>query len=134
MAHESSRRGGASEALASAMFLMNGFSVFQSQVPEAADLIVVGKDEEGDDKKFTVQVKTVKIRNDREGQLVIKGSSRDGVPYSSKDVDYIFGVHLPSSTGFLIKNNEQTEYWSQDFEVARRKWTEFTLGDREVLK
>lgn len=80
MAHESTRRGGVSEALAHAMFLANGFSVFTSVVPESADLIVVGKGEDGKDRTFTVQVKTLKIRRDREGQLVVKGASRDGLP------------------------------------------------------
>lgn len=129
MAHESTRIGGASEALAQAMFLQNGFSVFTSVVPEVYDLIVIGKDDEGTNVPFTVQVKTIKIRHDREGQLVVNGSNKGGKPYPAIDVDYLFGVHVPTSTGFLIPNNEQVEYWAKDFEVARSKWTEFTLGD-----
>ena len=127
MAHESTRRGGVSEALAHAMFLANGFSVFTSVVPESAALIVVGKGEDGRDRTFTVQVKTLKIRRDREGQLVVKGASRDGLPYSIDDVDYILGVHIPTHTAFLIPNNSQTEYWSKDWETARKKWTELTI-------
>lgn len=127
MAHESTLTGGKSELIAAAMFLSNGFSVFNAVVPEVYDLIVVGKDDEGENVVFTVQVKTVKIRSDREGQVVIKGCNSDGKPYSKKDVDYIFGVHLASNTGYLIPNNEQSEYWAKDFETARTKWTEYTL-------
>lgn len=127
MAHESTLTGGISESLATAMFLSNGFSVFNAVVPEVYDLIVVGKDDEGHNVSFTVQVKTVKIRSDREGQVVIKGANSNGEPYSKKDVDYIFGVHLASNTGYLIPNNEQSEYWAKDFETARTKWTEYML-------
>lgn len=129
MAHESTLTGGISESLAHAMFLSHGFSVFTSVVPEVYDLIVVGKGENGENSSFTVQVKTVKIRRDREGQIVIKGSSQGGVPYPKKDVDYLFGVHQPSGRGYLIENRELTEYWASSFEVAREKWTEFRLGD-----
>lgn len=127
MAHESTRVGGASEKLAHAMFLLNGFSVAEMVVPEVYDLIVGTKDEDGNDERFTVQVKTIKIRNDRGGELVVRGANKDGVPYSAQDVDYLFGIHLPTSTGFLIPNNEQVEYWAKDLDTARRKWTELTL-------
>src|SRR5699024_11622315 len=59
--------------------------------------------------------------------LVVKGASRDGLPYSIDDVDYILGVHIPTHTAFLIPNNSQTEYWSKDWETARKKWTELTI-------
>lgn len=127
MAHESTLVGGISESIATAMFLANGFSVFHAVVPEVYDLVIYGKDTEGNNVSFTVQVKTIKIRTDREGQLVVKGANSNGEPYSKKDVDYIFGVHLPSKTGYLIPNNEQSEYWAKDFETAAIKWTEFTL-------
>lgn len=127
MAHSSTLTGGVSESIAQAMFMRHGFSVFTSLVPEAYDLIVGGKDAEGNNEMFTVQVKTLKIRHDREGQLVVKGAGGDRKPYSKSDVDYLFGVHLPTNTGFLIPNTEQVEYWAKDFETARKKWTEFTL-------
>lgn len=127
MANEAQLIGGTSEAIAQAMFLKNGFSVATTVIPEAYDLIVFGKDNEMLSKPFTVQVKTVKIRSDRDGSLVVRGSGSDGKPYSKKEVDYIFGVHLPSVTGYLIPNNEQTEYWSKDMEVAEKKWTKYTL-------
>lgn len=127
MAHQSTYTGGVSEALAQAMFMNSGFSVATAVVPEVYDLIVTGKDDAGDTVRFTVQIKTMKIRTDREGQLVVKGSNKDGVPYSNRDVDYLLGVHIPSKTGFLIKNNEQVEYWSKDIETARAKWTELTI-------
>lgn len=129
MAHESTNIGGAAESVAKAIFLMNGFSVAEMVVPEPYDLIVGGKDDNGDAVRFTVQVKTLKVRNDREGQLVVRGASQDGTPYSKQEVDYLFGVDLRHNVGYLIRNNEQSEYWSKDFETARTKWTELRLGE-----
>lgn len=129
MAHESTNIGGAAESIAKAIFLMNGFSVAEMVVPEPYDLIVGGKDEEGNAVRFTVQVKTLKIRNDRAGELVVRGAAKDGTPYSAKEVDYLFGVDLRHNVGYLIRNNEQSEYWSKDFETARTKWTELRLGE-----
>ena len=129
MAHESTNIGGAAESIAKAIFLMNGFSVAEMVVPEPYDLIVGGKDEEGNAVRFTVQVKTLKIRNDRAGELVVRGAAKDGTPYSAKEVDYLFGVDLRNNVGYLIRNSEQSEYWSKDFETARTKWTELRLGE-----
>src|SRR5699024_11411105 len=98
-------------------------------VPEPYDLIVGGKEDNGDAVRFTVQVKTLKVRNDREGQLVVRGASQDGTPYSKQEVDYLFGVDLKNNVGYLIRNNEQSEYWSKDLETARNKWTELRLGE-----
>lgn len=125
MAHESTLTGGVSEALASAMLMEKGFSVFTALAPEAYDLIAVGTAEDGTKESFRIQVKTVKVRNDREGQLVVRGANQKGVPYSKQDVDYLFGVH--GTKGYLIPNNQQVEYWSMDEEAAAEKWTEFTL-------
>ena len=129
MAHESTNIGGAAESVAKAIFLMNGFSVAEMVVPEPYDLIVGGKDGNGDAVRFTVQVKTLKVRNDREGQLVVRGASQDGTPYSKQEVDYLFGVDLRNNVGYLIRNSEQSEYWSKDLETARNKWTELRLGE-----
>lgn len=129
MAHESTNIGGAAESVAKAIFLMNGFSVAEMVVPEPYDLIVGGKDDNGDAIRFTVQVKTLKVRNDREGQLVVRGASQDGTPYSKQEVDYLFGVDLKNNVGYLIRNNEQSEYWSKDVDTARVRWTELRLGE-----
>lgn len=129
MAHESTNIGGAAESVAKAIFLMNGFSVAEMVVPEPYDLIVGGRDDNGDAIRFTVQVKTLKVRNDREGQLVVRGASQDGTPYSKQEVDYLFGVDLKNNVGYLIRNNEQSEYWSKDVDTARVRWTELRLGE-----
>lgn len=129
MAHVSSLTGSISESVASALLMENGFSVFTSLVPEAYDLIAVGTNEDGTKETFRVQVKTIKIRRDREGQIVVRGANQKGVPYSKQDVDYIFGIH--GTRGYLIPNNEQIEYWSSSFEAAAKKWTEFELNEKE---
>src|SRR5699024_12629101 len=53
----------------------------------------------------------------------------DGTPYDPKEVDYLFGVDLRNNVGYLIRNNEQSEYWSKDLETARTKWTVLRLGE-----
>lgn len=126
MAHESSLVGSVSESVAAAILMDNGFSVFTALVPESYDLIAVGTNEDGTKSFFKIQVKTVKIRNDREGQLVIKGTNGSNKPYSTDDVDYLFGVY--GTLGFLVPNSSKTEYWCNDFESARQKWTEYKLG------
>lgn len=128
MAHVSSLTGSISESLAAAMLMENGFSVFTSLVPEAYDLIAVGTLEDGKKETFRIQVKTIKIRNDREGQIVVRGANQKGVPYSTDDVDYLFGIY--GTRGYLIPNNNQVEYWSSNFEAAANKWTEFKLDER----
>lgn len=127
MASESQLIGGVSETIAQALFLKNGFSVATTVVPEPYDLIVYGKDLNGVSQPFTVQVKTIFTRRDRDNYLVVKGAGSDGKPYSKKDVDYILGVHQETSTGYLIENNEQTEYWTKNLETAGERWTKFML-------
>lgn len=128
MAHKSTLIGGVSESIAEALFLKNGFSVFKPIVPEAYDLIVSTQDEFKKATTHTVQVKTMSQRHDREGQLVVYGANSNKIPYKKDVVDYILGIHLPTSTGYLIENNEQLEYWSQNFDIARAKWTELKLN------
>lgn len=127
MASEMQLVGGVSETIAQALFLKNGFSVATTVVPEPYDLIVYGKDSQGISHPFTVQVKTIFTRRDRDNYLVVKGAGSDGRPYSKKDVDYILGVHQETSTGYLIENNEQTEYWTKNLETAEEKWTKYEL-------
>lgn len=130
MAHESTLTGGISESVAAAMLMERGFSVFTAVVPEVYDIIAIGTAEDGTKESFRIQVKTIKIRNDREGQIVVRGANQKGVPYAKQDVDYIFGIH--GTRGYLIPNREISEYWALDFEAASEKWTEFTLnGDYE---
>lgn len=127
MAHISTLTGGVSESLASAIFLSEGYSVFTSLVPESFDLIIIDKDEEGKNVCKTVQIKTMKIRRDRNNELVVKGANNAGIPYSKDDVDYLLGVNLETGKAYLIPNAEQTEYWSKDEDTARKKWRELTL-------
>ena len=65
MAHSSTLTGGVSESIAQAMFLRHGFSVYNTVVPEPYDLVVGGKDADGNNEMFTVQITTLKIRHDR---------------------------------------------------------------------
>src|SRR5699024_1690162 len=127
MAHSSTLTGGVSESVAAALLMSKGFSVFTALAPETYDLICVGTDGNGDKEICKVQVKTVKIRNDREGQLVIRCGNMRGVTYSKLDVDYILGVH--GTRGWLVENREVGEYWSQSFEADSEKWTELRLED-----
>lgn len=129
MAHKSSLIGGASESLAKAIFMANGFTVFEPVVPEPYDIIVFTQSHNSKKISFSIQIKTIKWRKDGdyESRMVIRGAPNSGIPYSKDDVDYILGIDLQSAKGYLIPNNEQLEYTAINTEVAKSKWTELTL-------
>lgn len=108
------------------MFTKRGFNVFTSIIPEAYDMVITS-DHDGMNEMSTVQVKTLRYRHDREGQLVITGSTNDGIPYSKDVVDYILGVDVDNGVGYLVKNTELREYWATSHEAASNKWIKLTV-------
>lgn len=103
-----------------------GWEVSRPLVPEVYDL--VGRDPlNGEFKR--IQVKTVRVREDRGGALVIYAKKSNGIPYSPEEVDYIAGVL--GNTVYLMECRGIGEYWAQDAK-ANERWIEITAEFTET--
>lgn len=125
MANFASAKGMASELIAQSLLIAKGYSVHIPLVDEPYDLVA---HENGTRNSFRIQVKTLRVRADRENALVVKATTSKSQIYSKSDVDYILAINIDAGIGYLIENTEQKEYWAKDFETASRKWTELRLG------
>jgi hypothetical protein len=117
MAHESQITGMHSELLAQTALLANGFEVSQPIAPEVYDLIV--RNPLTNDYS-RVQVKTARVRDDRDGAIVIYARKGNGDPYTPEECDLIVGVNGPDVYMFPCVGN--AEYWSTPGN-AEAKWT-----------
>lgn len=116
MAHQTQVTGTLSELLAAASLLENGWEVAIPAASEVYDL--VGKDPVNG-KWYTFQVKTIRRRTDRKGELVVYAKKGNGDAYSLEDCDYLLGV-LDDSV-FMFENRGLREYWASD-EAAETRW------------
>ena len=107
MAFETLTTGRLSELVATTALLANGWEVAEPVCPEVFDLVVKSP---RNGKWYQAQVKTVKQRTDRAGELVIPARKNNGTVYSKADADLIVGVH--GQDVYLIANRECGEYWS----------------------
>nr|WP_052304452.1 hypothetical protein [Paenibacillus larvae] len=85
---------------------------------------------------YTFQVKTIRKRYDRGGDLVVYAKKNNGEPYSKSDADYIVGVlgeEDESPRVFYFVNRGIGEYWASEARAAAR-WQELPLAfDRELV-
>lgn len=125
MANFASSKGMASELIAQSLLIAKGYSVFVPLVDEAYDLVAHENDT---GESYKIQVKTLRIRDDRENALVVKATTSKSEYYPKDAVDYILAINIDEGLGYLIENNEQKEYWAKDFATASKKWTELRLG------
>ncbi|RPF54773.1 group I intron-associated PD-(D/E)XK endonuclease [Abyssicoccus albus] len=128
MASYQTSKGTTSELIAQELLTSKGFSVHTPISDESYDLIA---HENGTRVSFRVQVKTLQVRTDRENALVVKAVKSNGRPYTVDEVDYILAVDLDNTTGYLVENTGQKEYWSKDYETAERKWSKLSFGTNE---
>lgn len=109
--------------------MANGWDVNIPVAVEAYDLVAT---DPIDNKMKKIQVKTMKVRRDMNGRLVVKGAKANGKPYSRDEAEYIaciYGTHL-----FLVDNTEQTEYTAANVGEAKARWRTLRLsGDEEVV-
>lgn len=99
--------GAYSELLAEAALLANGFEVARPIAPEPYDMITRNP-VTGDYQR--IQVKTVRVREDRGGVLVVYARRANGEPYSTDDCDMFVGVH--GDDVYIFQNRGLSEYWS----------------------
>jgi hypothetical protein len=127
MAYKTETVGKFSELIAMASLMANGWNaVGKPETEEAFD--ISARDPLTNDFK-TFQVKTMKVRDDRNGELVVQARNGRGKAYSKSEVDYIIGVlgadgEIPRV--WIFENNGQQEYWATEASAAKR-WVELSL-------
>lgn len=117
MASESTNIGTHSELRVMLALLANGYEVSQPIASEVYDLSVRNP---RNGEHFTVQVKTARVREDRDGAIVVTARKSNGQIYTREDCDYLAGV--TEDAVYLIPNVEQTEYWAKPDSIDA-KWT-----------
>lgn len=128
MAHETAVVGSISELMAKAILMKHGWEVSVPVAVEAYDLIAR---DPYDKEMKRIQVKTMKVRRDMDGRLVVNGSKSSGKPYTKEEADYIaciYGTHL-----YLVDNTQQTEYTVANTTEARNRWRTLPFDDKSVI-
>ena len=121
------------ELIAQSALLANGWQVHESQTKEAYDALIMSPE---DGRIYKVQIKTIRKRDDRRGELVVYAKKGNGTTYDLAEADYIIGVlalngEIPKV--YMFPNSLIGEYWCAESRVNER-WTELPLSiDREVL-
>ncbi|KAA8750181.1 hypothetical protein [Paenibacillus sp. UASWS1643] len=133
MAHLTETTGKYSELAARLALLANGWTVHKAETDEAYDILA--RDPiTGDYAK--IQVKTVRQRTDRGGDLVVYAKKGNGTNYDLADADYIVGVWAVDGEVprvFMFENRLCGEYWCAEARASER-WVELSIAiNRELL-
>ena len=127
MAHRKIQRGAHSQMTAALALIANGWEVAEPLVTEAYDL--VAKPPNSTEWK-QVQVKTGRVREDRGGAIVVRGTRRNGEPYTTDEVDYMCGV-MDTGEVYIFECRGLSTYWVTPNTVA--KWEKLsTVFDAEM--
>lgn len=122
MAHETSVIGAISELTAAKLLMESlGYEVAKPLVAEVYDFLAR---DPANGKAYRIQVKTLRIRQDRDNALVVMGRKGNGQPYTKDDCDYIIGVD--GHRAFMFECSGLSEYWSTE-QSAKTRWIE--LGE-----
>lgn len=127
MAHISEVVGKYSELVAQLALLANGWRVHESRTAEAYDILAT----DPLTGEFTkIQVKTIRQREDRNGDLVVYAKKGNGTAYDRADADYIIGVWAVEGEPprvYMFENRLLSEYWSSKARAAER-WVELPIS------
>jgi len=133
LAHVTEITGKYSELIARAALLANGWRVHTSDTEEPYDILATDP-VSGD--HVRIQVKTIRQRHDRGGDLVVYAKKGNGTAYDRADADYIVGVWAENGEiprVYMFENRLLTEYWASEATAAKR-WVELPLAlDRTVF-
>jgi hypothetical protein len=126
MAHETQITGAISE-LKAAILLMEslGYEVARPIVPEVYDFLAR---DPANGHAYRIQVKTMRIRQDRGNALVVIGRKGNGNAYTKEDCDYIVGVD--GQRAFMFECTGLSEYWSTE-QSAKTRWVELGALNNE---
>lgn len=93
-----------------------GYEVAKPLVPEVYDYLAR---DPANGVSYRVQVKTLRVRTDRDNALVIYAKKGNGKPYTPDEVDLIVGVE--GDRAFMFECKGLTEYWSTE-QTAKKRW------------
>lgn len=102
--------------------MANGWQVASPIVAEVYDL--VAKDPVNN-RWYTIQVKTIRKRDDRNGELVLYAKKGNGQPYTTDDCDYLIGII--GDTAYMMECRGISEYWASEVSASKR-WIELTAS------
>ncbi|WP_339306843.1 hypothetical protein [Paenibacillus sp. FSL R5-0519] len=122
-----------SELIAQTALLANGWTTHVPRTKEAYDILATNP---ATGRAEKVQVKTIRRRTDRNGDLVIYTRKGNGTTYDLAEADWIAGVLAEDGAPprvFLLENTCQSEYWCVESRLAER-WPELPISlDRRML-
>jgi hypothetical protein len=119
MAHETQITGAISELVAAKLLMETlGYEVAKPLVPEVYDFLAR---DPINGKAYRIQVKTLRIRTDRDNALVVYARKGNGNAYTKDEVDYIIGVD--GNRAFMFECVGHAEYWSTE-QTAKKRWIE----------
>jgi hypothetical protein len=127
MAHISEVVGKYSELVAQLALLANGWRVHESRTAEAYDILATDP-LTGEFAK--IQVKTIRQREDRNGDLVVYAKKGNGTAYDRSDADYIVGIWAIEGAAprvFMFENRLLGEYWASEARASER-WVELSIA------
>lgn len=127
--------GVSSQLAAKLALLSNGWIVAEPETAEVFDL--VARDPVNEE-WYTFQVKTIRRREDRNGEYVIYARRSNGDPYRKCDANYLIGVlgaegnELPRV--YMLENRGCGEYWATE-ETAETRWIRLPIElDRTIYE
>lgn len=127
MAHITEITGKYSELIAKAALLANGWTVHESVTDESYDILAT---DPISGVHVKIQVKTIRQRHDRGGELVVYAKKGNGTAYDRADADYIVGVWAINGEVprvYMFENRMLGEYWASEAAAAER-WIELPIG------
>jgi hypothetical protein len=128
IAHETQVKGGLSELKAREWLMRNGWEVAKPEIGEVYDIVAKTP---VTNVWVTVQVKTIRQRDDREGNpLVIYAKKNNGNPYSESEVDFFIGVH--GDDVYLLVNRSIGEYWRSENPKKGFEWWRLNGDPSEI--
>ena len=125
-AHISEIVGKYSEAAARLALMANGWTVHTAETDEPYDILATDP-LTGEHKR--IQVKTIRQRNDRGGELVVYAKKGNGEPYGKSDADYIIGVWCEEGEiprVYMFECRGIGEYWMSAARASER-WVELPI-------
>lgn len=112
--------------------LANGWTVHTADTDEAYDILAT---DPANGEHYRIQVKTIRQRSDRGGELVVYAKKGNGEPYTKSDADYIIGVVANDGEHprvYMFEVRGIGEYWAAE-ERATTRWGELPIAlDRSV--